>query len=94
MSTQFAAGDKYMFSLIQRGKRYVDAAGYPVKICFCSADKVVYRRLDNQTRSVCIAEFNQNFERLDYHEYIRIKAEIEQTEHLRELRCLYKRGGK
>ncbi|EFH3308129.1 TPA: DUF4222 domain-containing protein [Escherichia coli] len=79
-----------MFSLIQRGQRYVDAAGYPVEICFCSAEKVVYRREDKQTRSVSIWEFNQNFERLEYHEYMRIKAEMEQTEHLRELRSLSK----
>lgn len=82
-----------MFSLIQRGQRYVDAAGYPVEICFCSAEKVVYRRQDNQTRSASIVDFNQNFERLDYHEYIRIKSDMEQTEHLRKLRCLHKRGG-
>ncbi|EBY1954396.1 DUF4222 domain-containing protein [Salmonella enterica] len=75
-----------MFSLIQRGQLYIDGNGYPVQVHHCSASHVVYRRQDNQTRSVDIGKFNSTFERLDYQEYRQIRAEQAQTEHIKNLR--------
>ncbi|KQJ32295.1 DUF4222 domain-containing protein [Escherichia coli] len=77
-----------MFVLINQGQLYTDSAGYPVKIVRCINNTVLYRRMDGQTQSVKMNDFNESFERIDHQEYRQILAETEQEAHLKKLRAM------
>ncbi|MGF2865665.1 DUF4222 domain-containing protein [Salmonella enterica] len=83
-----------MFSIIQRGQMYADGAGFPVTIQACSDSIVIYRRQDGGFRSVDIAEFNRDFERLDYQEYKQIKDECERSDNIKNLRNQIRRANR
>ncbi len=77
-----------MFALINQGQLYTDSADYPVKIVRCINNTVLYRRMDGQTQSVKMNDFNESFERIDHQEYRQILAETEQEAHLKKLRAM------
>ena len=75
-----------MFALIQRGQIYADASGWPVIIHSCTSQIVRYWR-QGRINTASIDRFNNDFEHLGYHEVEQIRAELEQSEHIKSLRA-------
>ncbi|EPQ8830435.1 DUF4222 domain-containing protein [Klebsiella pneumoniae] len=75
-----------MFKLIQRGQLFADCHGWPVIIA-SSDDKTVRYWRQGQINTASIDRFNNDFEPLSHEEAQRIKAELEQSEHIKKLRA-------
>ncbi|HBR6996842.1 TPA: DUF4222 domain-containing protein [Klebsiella aerogenes] len=75
-----------MFQLIQRGQVYADQHGWPVIIHSCSSQIVRYWR-QGRINTASIDRFNNDFEPLSHEEALQIKAELEQSEHIKKLRA-------
>lgn len=76
-----------MFKLIQRGQIYADNSGWPVIIHSSTSEVVRYWR-QGRINTASIDRFNNDFEHLDPHETVQIRAELETTEHLKRLRAM------
>lgn len=74
-----------MFSLIQRGQIYADQHGWPVIIHSCTSQIVRYWR-QGRINTASIDRFNNDFEPLSHEEAQQIKADLEQSEHIKKLR--------
>lgn len=74
-----------MFKLIQRGQVFADCDGWPVIIA-SSDDKTVRYWRQGRINTASIDRFNNDFEPLSHEEAQRIKAELEQSEHIKKLR--------
>lgn len=75
-----------MFKLIQRGQLFADCHGWPVIIA-SSDDKTVRYWRQGRINTASIDRFNNDFEPLSHEEAQRIKAELEQSEHIKKLRA-------
>lgn len=74
-----------MFKLIQRGQIYADQQGWPVIIHSCTSQIVRYLR-QGRINTASIDRFNNDFEPLSHEEAQQIKADLEQSEHIKKLR--------
>ncbi|MEA8801567.1 DUF4222 domain-containing protein [Klebsiella aerogenes] len=74
-----------MFKLIQRGQIYADQQGWPVIIHSCTSQIVRYWR-QGRINTASIDRFNNDFEPLSHEEAQQIKADLEQSEHIKKLR--------
>ncbi|HAV2259366.1 TPA: DUF4222 domain-containing protein [Raoultella ornithinolytica] len=75
-----------MFKLIQRGQVYADSHGWPVLI-HSSDDKTVRYWRQGRINKASIDRFNNDFEPLSREEAHQIRAELEQSEHIKKLRA-------
>lgn len=75
-----------MFKLIQRGQLFADCHGRPVIIA-SSDDKTVRYWCQGRINTASIDRFNNDFEPLSHEEAQQIKAELEQSEHIKKLRA-------
>lgn len=75
-----------MFSLIQRGQIYADGHGWPVIIHSCDQHTVRYWR-QVRINTASVSRFNADFEPLTFEEAQLIRAELEQSEHIKKLRA-------
>lgn len=75
-----------MFKLIQRGQLFADCHGWPVIIA-SSDDKTVRYWRQGRINTASIDRFNNDFEPLSHEESQQIKAELEQSEHIKKLRA-------
>ncbi|HDK6466456.1 TPA: DUF4222 domain-containing protein [Klebsiella quasipneumoniae subsp. similipneumoniae] len=75
-----------MFKLIQRGQLFADCHGWPVIIA-SSDDKTVRYWRQGRINTASIDRFNNDFEPLSLEEAQQIKAELEQSEHIKKLRA-------
>ncbi|MCD9607697.1 DUF4222 domain-containing protein [Raoultella planticola] len=75
-----------MFKLIQRGQIYADSHGWPVLIHSCDARAVRYWR-QGRINTASIDRFNNDFEPLTCEEAHQIRAELEQSVHIKKLRA-------
>ncbi|HBY7418488.1 TPA: DUF4222 domain-containing protein [Klebsiella pneumoniae] len=75
-----------MFKLIQRGQVYTDSHGWPVLIHSCDTRTVRYWR-QGRINMASIDRFNNDFEPLTCEEAHQIRAELEQSEHIKKLRA-------
>ncbi|EGT0673851.1 DUF4222 domain-containing protein [Citrobacter werkmanii] len=76
-----------MFQLIQRGQIYADNAGWPVIIHSVTSQIVRYWR-QGRINTASIDRFNNDFEHLDHREAAQIRAELEESEHIKKLRSM------
>ncbi|MBS8942793.1 DUF4222 domain-containing protein [Escherichia coli] len=76
-----------MFQLIQRGQIFADGHGWPVIIHSCDARTVSYWR-QGRINTASMYRFNNDFEPLDHDEARQIRAELEQSEHIKKLRAM------
>ncbi|HBW5192470.1 TPA: DUF4222 domain-containing protein [Klebsiella pneumoniae] len=74
-----------MFKLIQRGQVFADCHGWPVIVAGSDAKVVRYWR-QGQINTASIDRFNNDFEPLTREEAHQIRAELEQSEHIKKLR--------
>ena len=75
-----------MFKLIQRGQVFADCHGWPVIVAGSDAKVVRYWR-QGGINTASIDRFNNDFEPLSHEEAQQIKAELEQSEHIKKLRA-------
>ena len=75
-----------MFKLIQRGQLFADCHGWLVIIA-SSDDKAVRYWRQGRINTASIDRFNNDFEPLSHEEAQQIKAELEQSEHIKKLRA-------
>ncbi|WP_411194770.1 DUF4222 domain-containing protein [Raoultella planticola] len=75
-----------MFKLIQRGQIYADSHGWPVIIAGSDEKTVRYWR-QGRINTASIDRFNNDFEPLSHEEAQHIKADLEQSEHIKKLRA-------
>lgn len=75
-----------MFKLIQRGQIYVDCHGWPVLI-HSSDDKTVRYWRHGRLNTASMDRFQNDFEPLSREEAHHIRAELEQSEHIKKLRA-------
>ncbi|MGP8825059.1 DUF4222 domain-containing protein [Klebsiella quasipneumoniae] len=75
-----------MFKLIQRDQLFADCHGWPVIIA-SSDDKTVRYWRQWRINTASIDRFNNDFEPLSHEEAQQIKAELEQSEHIKKLRA-------
>lgn len=76
-----------MFRLIQRGQIYTDGHGWPVVIHSVDHRVVRYQR-QGRINTASVDRFNNEFEPLTHEEARQIRAELEQSEHLKKLRAM------
>ncbi|AOA96817.1 MULTISPECIES: DUF4222 domain-containing protein [Klebsiella] len=74
-----------MFKLIQRGQVFADCHGWPVIVAGSDAKLVRYWR-QGRINTASIDRFNNDFEPLSHEEDQQIKADLEQSEHIKKLR--------
>lgn len=74
-----------MFKLIQRGQVFADCHGWPVIVAGSDAKVVRYWRQGTDQHN-SIDRFNNDFEPLSHEEAQQIKADLEQSEHIKKLR--------
>ncbi|HGV5241621.1 TPA: DUF4222 domain-containing protein [Klebsiella pneumoniae] len=74
-----------MFKLIQRGQVFADCHGWPVIVAGSDAKVVCYWR-QGRSNTASIDRFNNDFEPLSHEEAQQIKADLEQSEHIKKLR--------
>lgn len=74
-----------MFKLIQRGQVFADCHGWPVIVAGSDAKVVRYWR-QGRINTASIDRFNNDFEPLTREEAHQIRAELEQSEHIKKLR--------
>ncbi|HBR2828540.1 DUF4222 domain-containing protein [Klebsiella pneumoniae] len=74
-----------MFKLIQRGQVFADCHGCPVIVAGSDAKLVRYWR-QGRINTASIDRFNNDFEPLSHEEDQQIKADLEQSEHIKKLR--------
>ncbi|MCT7322312.1 DUF4222 domain-containing protein [Klebsiella quasipneumoniae] len=74
-----------MFKLIQRGQVFADCHGWPVIVAGSDAKVVRYWR-HGRINTASIDRFNNDFEPLTREEAHQIRAELEQSEHIKKLR--------
>lgn len=74
-----------MFKLIQRGQVFADCHGWPVIVAGSDAKVVRYWR-QGRINTASIDRFNYDFEPLTREEAHQIRAELEQSEHIKKLR--------
>ncbi|HBV9858023.1 TPA: DUF4222 domain-containing protein [Klebsiella pneumoniae] len=74
-----------MFKLIQRGQVFADCHGWPVIAAGSDAKLVRYWR-QGRINTASIDRFNNDFEPLSHEEDQQIKADLEQSEHIKKLR--------
>lgn len=75
-----------MFKLIQRGQVFADCHGWPVIVAGSDAKVVRYWR-KGRINTASIDRFNNDFEPLTREEAHQIRAELEQSEHIKKLRA-------
>lgn len=75
-----------MFKLIQRGQLFADCHGWPVIIA-SSDDKAVRYWRQGRINTASVDRFNNDFEPLSQEEARQIRAELEQSEHIKKLRA-------
>ncbi|CAH1064971.1 DUF4222 domain-containing protein [Klebsiella pneumoniae] len=75
-----------MFKLIQRGQVFADCHGWPVIVAGSDAKVVRYWR-QGRINTASIDRFNNDFEPLTREEAHQIRAELEQSEHIKKLRA-------
>ncbi|HGV3451912.1 TPA: DUF4222 domain-containing protein [Raoultella planticola] len=75
-----------MFKLIQRGQIYADSHGWPVIIAGSDEKTVRYWR-QGRINTASMDRFNNDFEPLSHEEAQQIKADLEQSEHIKKLRA-------
>lgn len=75
-----------MFKLIQRGQIFADSHGWPVLIHSCDSQTVRYWR-QGRINTASMDRFNTDFEPLSPEEAHQIRAELEQSEHIKKLRA-------
>ena len=75
-----------MFKLIQRGQIFADSHGWPVLIHSSDDNTVRYWR-KGRINTASIDRFNNDFEPLTREEAHQIRAELEQSEHIKKLRA-------
>ncbi|MDH0310911.1 DUF4222 domain-containing protein [Klebsiella pasteurii] len=74
-----------MFKLIQRGQIYADCHGWPVLI-HSSDDKTIRYWCHGRINTASMDRFQNDFEPLSHEEAQQIKADLEQSEHIKKLR--------
>lgn len=75
-----------MFKLIQRGQIFADSHGWLVLIHSCDSQTVRYWR-QGRINTASIDRFNTDFEPLSPEDAHQIRAELEQSEHIKKLRA-------
>ncbi|MDM4221803.1 DUF4222 domain-containing protein [Klebsiella pasteurii] len=75
-----------MFKLIQRGQVFADCHGWPVIVAGSDAKLVRYWR-HGRINTASMDRFQNDFEPLSREEAHQIRAELEQSEHIKKLRA-------